>query len=349
MSEITPKLTVLMSVYNGDKFLERAIESILNQTYQDFEFIIINDGSIDNSIQILKKYEQTDKRICVYEQENKGLIASLNRGCRLARGEYIARMDADDISLPRRFEKQINYLDSHTEIGILGTWANVIDIQGNPKDVLCFPISDILIKWSLIFKNCIVHPSVMMRRIIVENLNCYRPQALHVEDYDLWTRALKITQIANLPEILLSYTNHGDSICTQHSETQQKNAVNLVIHPRIKQLLGTEPDVETVFNLREMTMGSFPEKLFQIETLVKLIIQLKRVYLKQNYSCSADKAEISHDVGNKIYNLANKALNFSISRGLLIYIKAITQNPMLILSPQIFATATKTLLGKFRK
>src|SRR4030042_1971241 len=102
-----------MSVYNGEKYLKEAVESILNQTFRDFEFIIINDGSTDGTGAILASYQQKDARIRIYNQENQGLIASLNRGCQLARGEYIARMDADDISLPQRLQRQLDYMEAH--------------------------------------------------------------------------------------------------------------------------------------------------------------------------------------------------------------------------------------------
>ena len=133
---LSPKISVVMPAYNAAEYLDEAIRSILNQTFRDFEFIIINDGSTDDSISILDKQQKLDSRIRVYHQENQGMIAALNRGCRLARGKYIARMDADDISLPGRLEKQLKYMERHPQIGILGTWIYSIDKNGFEKSSL---------------------------------------------------------------------------------------------------------------------------------------------------------------------------------------------------------------------
>ncbi len=345
-NKANPRLTVLMSVYNSDKFLGRAVESILNQTYKDFEFIIINDGSTDNSSRILKEYEQTDKRIRVYDQQNKGLIDSLNRGCRLARGEYIARMDADDISLPERLEKQIDFLKRHVEIGILGTWTEIIDTQGNHKYIKRRPVSSKLIEWSLLFKNSIAHPSVMMRRDIIEKLNYYRPQAHHIEDYDLWTRAIEVTQIANLPSILLLHRIHENSICSQQFKIQHENAINLVIRPRLKQMLGSEPDFKIISALLQKPMNI---PLYQIEAIVKFILQVQSLFIKKNCSQPAHIAEISHDVGDMLYTMASAATKHSIHKGLIIYTKALQKNPLLFFSFHVFAIVAKTLAFRFRK
>ena len=122
-----PIISVVMPVYNGDKYLQEAIESILNQTEGDFEFIIINDGSTDDSPALIDKYRELDSRIKVITQENKGLISSLNTGIDEAKGKYIARMDADDVSLPERFRTQLEYMEKNSKIGACGSWAKVFD------------------------------------------------------------------------------------------------------------------------------------------------------------------------------------------------------------------------------
>jgi glycosyltransferase involved in cell wall biosynthesis len=144
-----PRISVVMSVYNGEKYLRQAIESILQQTYTDFEFIIIDDGSTDSSREIIQSYD--DKRIrLVINEQNIGLTKSLNKGIRLAKGEFIARMDADDISLPQRFEKQVAYLDSHPEVGVLGTYANIIDHRGKIINNIIFPTEHETILWTML-------------------------------------------------------------------------------------------------------------------------------------------------------------------------------------------------------
>ena len=195
-----------MPVYNSDKYLEESIKSIINQNYAKFEFIIISDDSSERTCEILDRYSSIDRRIKVYYNKNKlGLIGSLNRGCQLSKGEFIARMDADDISMPERLQAQVDHLERHPEIGILGSWAKRIDESGRIIGLTRLPTDPNLIKWHLIFDNCLVHPSVMMRRSLIDKLNFYSENKIYCEDYDMWTRASVCSEIANLPLFLLRY------------------------------------------------------------------------------------------------------------------------------------------------
>ena len=200
-----PPVSVVMPVYNSAHVVADAVESILHQTFGDFEFIIVDDGSTDSTEEILREYAALDGRIKLYNQENCGLIASLNRYCRVANGKYIARMDADDISLPARLEKQFRYLEAHSEVGVLGTWIQDVDSNRTPIIEWPVPADPVVVRWFLFFGNCIAHPSVMMRRELLDRLGYYRPSAIHVEDYDLWIRAAEVTGLANLPEVLVQY------------------------------------------------------------------------------------------------------------------------------------------------
>ncbi|MCP8319033.1 MAG: glycosyltransferase, partial [Candidatus Methylarchaceae archaeon HK01B] len=129
----SPKITILMSVYNGEKYLREAIDSILNQTFKDFEFLIINDGSTDRTVEILRSYHDSRIKI-ITNEKNMGLTKSLNKGLKIARSEYVARMDADDISYPRRLEVQYEYMKKNPDVGIVGSWNDVIDDKGNTID-----------------------------------------------------------------------------------------------------------------------------------------------------------------------------------------------------------------------
>lgn len=200
-----PKISVIMSVYNGEKFLKESVLSILNQTYADFEFIIINDGSTDLSLEILKDFEEKDKRIRLISRENKGLTPSLNEGIKLAQGEYIARMDADDISMPERFEKQITFLEENKEITLCGTWAINIDENGNEIGEYKTPITNKEIKKNILFHNPFIHPSVMIRKSVFEKVGLYNEEFKHIEDYELWTRVIPRFKTANIQDFLLKY------------------------------------------------------------------------------------------------------------------------------------------------
>lgn len=191
-----------MPVYNGAKYLREAIASILDQSFKDFEFLIINDGSTDNSPEIIAGYH--DARIKVINQANQGLSAALNRGLELAAGEYIARMDADDISLPQRLARQVAFMDSHPEVGICGTAAIMIDEAGQELRRASYPLTHEEIKTQLLFNSTFAHPSVMFRRAVLNehHLRYYNDKG---EDYELWTRAVKVTKLANLSDFFLKY------------------------------------------------------------------------------------------------------------------------------------------------
>jgi len=210
--------------------VEEAVDSILNQTFRDFEFIIINDGSTDNTLPILKRY--TDKRITLINRENRGIAASLNQAVALAQGEYVAQMHSDDIARPDRLQKQVAFLKTHQEVGILGTALQIIDENGRSFEFEIPPPSDDLeIRWTILMKNCFRSPAVMMRRDVLID-NGLRYNELIAEDYDLWTRMLNFTRGANLQEHLIQYRVHRDSRSGQYGESQPKIKENNVISLR---------------------------------------------------------------------------------------------------------------------
>ncbi len=200
-----PVVSVVMSVYNAEKYLDAAIRSILEQTYNNFEFIIINDGSNDRSLEIIKKYKNEDDRIVLISRENRGLISSLNEGIAKARGEYIVRMDADDISLQFRIEKQLQVMEHDKDIVVCGSWINIFGENINEKVARYFE-HDKQIKANLLVSCCFAHPSVMIRKDAFTNNNIlYDERFKNAEDYHLWTQLAKVGKFYNIPEILLKY------------------------------------------------------------------------------------------------------------------------------------------------
>lgn len=228
-----PKISVVMPVYNAAPYLRQSIESILGQSYQDFEFLIIDDGSQDHSLQIIQQY--SDQRLKVYSNEqNLGIIPTLNKGFELAQGTYIARMDADDISDVDRFQKQIEFMENHPEIDLCGTWATQFDEESS--QTLELPLPDADIKAFLLWGNSIIHASVLIKKHF---LNTYQlnfdPQYLHAEDYDLWVRCLSIGKFANLPETLYHIRKHSNSISKKNQGLQMKNT-QLIYQRQLAQL-----------------------------------------------------------------------------------------------------------------
>ena len=185
------KISVLMSLYNADKYLTEAMDSILAQTYPDFEMIVVNDKSTDKSGDILKAFAQKDPRIVILENaQNLGLTRSLNRGLAIAKGEYVARMDADDISAPDRFQKQVAFLDMHPDYSFVSCIGRYIDENGNPEQLRPFPETNEEIYAMMPKVDAVMHPGAMFRRKDIAQIGNYCEDFRVVQDYDLWFRGM---------------------------------------------------------------------------------------------------------------------------------------------------------------
>lgn len=235
-----------MSVYNGETYVSESICSILLQNYKDFEFIIVNDGSTDNTLSILKDYAQKDSRIKLVDQENKGLTKSLNIAAKMAKGEFIARQDADDISLPNRFKNQLRYLQRNTDVKFLGTSNFMIDSKGKvinyflrPQD--CEQVRDYMPKG-----NQICHGSMMMCTTTFNKLGGYDESYRFAQDYDLWFRALKQGhKVENLRQLFYLWRIHENSIAGAKQQKQRECVANI-----IRQYTGEELPNEFVYSVR---------------------------------------------------------------------------------------------------
>jgi glycosyltransferase involved in cell wall biosynthesis len=217
-----PAVSVLMSVYNADRYLDEAVRSILHQSFGDFEFIIIDDGSTDGSLNILRRYEASDSRIRVISRANTGYCKALNEALALARGEFIARMDADDVSAPQRFERQLKFLRANPEVLVLGAAVDLIDGDGRLLLRTPQPISDQEIQKDGLSGHCsIVHSAVMIRRDAMVEAGGYDVDACPSEDLDLWLRLGEHGKLANLPDVLGKYRLHTSSICATNSDKQK--------------------------------------------------------------------------------------------------------------------------------
>jgi len=204
VNTVAPQVAVIMSVYNGARYLREAVDSILKQSFIDFEFIIINDGSTDETQRIIDSYE--DKRIISIPQDNRGLATSLNRGIKVARAEYVARIDADDMALPNRLQQQVLFLDNNPTYVIVGSFMEFITADGHPIYIQETPLSSTDIKKSIeSASNPFLHPSVMIRKIPLLNCGLYNEALLSGQDRDLYYRLMKEGEMANLPICLGKY------------------------------------------------------------------------------------------------------------------------------------------------
>lgn len=231
-TNLKPFVSVLMSVYNAERYLEEAIQSVLAQTYENFEFIIVDDGSEDGSLAIINQIK--DKRIrLIVNEKNKGLIYSLNKGLDAAVGKYIIRMDADDISDPERFDTQIRYMEKHPEIGISGTAYQSFG-EGLSFKTRILESNPLQNKADLMFYPVLAHPSVIMRKSVLDENNLrYREEFKNAEDYGLWVEASNFTKISNVKKKLLNYRILDKSI-TRQANKDFNSRFN--IHKKIYQL-----------------------------------------------------------------------------------------------------------------
>jgi glycosyltransferase involved in cell wall biosynthesis len=219
-------VTVLLPVYNGERYLRETIESILAQTYRDFELLIVDDGSTDSSLELITSF--VDDRIKVLRNpERLKLSGGLNRGMKEARGKYIARMDADDIALPKRLEKQFVYMERHPDVGVCGTGIEIFGAVKKRKDI--YPKTADEIKAYGLFDCPFCHPTVMMRKDLFLKHNLWYDGSYYpTEDYELWARAVYLFPTVNLDDVLLRYRVHGDSMTGSDWDAMDREAVRII-------------------------------------------------------------------------------------------------------------------------
>ncbi|MDR3574629.1 MAG: glycosyltransferase [Anaerolineaceae bacterium] len=293
-----PRISVILPVYNAERYLAAAIDSILAQTYPDFELIIINDCSSDHTPEILSAY--TDQRMRVINNaSNLKLSKSLNLGIEIARGSYIARMDADDISLPERFEKQVAFLEKHPDIGVLGCWVKRIDNLGNITGKVVYETQPEAIKWELFFRTPLAHPTVMMQAAVIKSSGGFSNDIHAAVDYECWTRLIKTTRFANLPEFLLLYRMHSENM-TSTQEVEQLNTVSRLQYFVMTDYIAADKARELVelINLGTRT----PMQAIQA---AELSYHLYRQYNKIDGLSNPLQIIVRHRLGKRIYRLVS--------------------------------------------
>lgn len=272
--------SVVMPVYNGERFLREAIESILNQRYTDFEFFIINDGSTDRTKEIVLSY--SDSRIRYLENtKNFGIVFSINRGLEAATGKYIARMDADDISLPERLEKQVSYMECHPSVGLLGTGIivfgeNTVEHKGSNS------LTNGRILVDMIFDSPFCHPSVVLRKSVLDKHNFrFDEMCEKAEDYDLWEQMSHVCEMANLSEPLLKYRKHGNQV-TQTCTGRQAESVRIIKKRMYHELLPelTQEDMNVLIKVTNRERSIPPREYAMLTKAFDLLLALNRVWDK---------------------------------------------------------------------
>jgi glycosyltransferase involved in cell wall biosynthesis len=216
-----PLISIILPVYNGEKYLNESIDSVLSQSYQNWELLIINDGSTDNTEELVLSF--TDKRIrYLLNETNSGIIFSMNKGLDEAKGKFIARLDADDIALPHRLEKQVKFLTENEDYVLVGCYYHMIDSEGKYLGKVTYPANNLDAQTSLLLQNCFCHSAIMMRAGLAKELK-YDPEFQVCEDYDLWYRISQRGKIINIPSFDALYRLHGGNISVNKKEIMFAN------------------------------------------------------------------------------------------------------------------------------
>lgn len=239
-----PIISVVMPVYNCSNYINLAIESILNQTFEKFEFIIINDASTDDTL--VKILEYDDPRIVLLENSTqKGICECINYGISISKGKYIARMDGDDISHSARFQQQFVFMEEHPNVGVLGSWYSVLGTE----EVVKLPVGHERIALEMLENSPLAHPTIFFRKTLFkDSSNIYNHEYVYAEDYELWSRLIVKTRIENLPKCLLQYRKHENQSSNLHSFEQKLSAKRIRLN-LLKQLLN---DFEIDLNAYEL-------------------------------------------------------------------------------------------------
>jgi len=294
----SPEITVLMPVYNDERFVRFSIESILNQTFQDFEFIIINDASNDNTPKILKEYKDQDSRIIIINNEkNLRVPKSLNIGLNIARGKYIARIDSDDISVKDRLEKQYNFLENNKDFGLVGSYTEVIDEDGKSIGFWNEYLEPEFIFYTLSFWNCLVTSSVMFEKNLAIKLGGFNPDFdKGAEDYELWYKLSRVKKIYILPEYLTKYRKNQSGATAKYSNEQIINAENIAITK-------TKISKELLHYLKSINKpNSFSKKI----NLIFQLYKANKNILKHSLKVNLNKKKLRKIANQRLWNFIKR-------------------------------------------
>ncbi len=273
--QITPRVSVVVSTFNGERYIGQTLESLFDQSFRGFELIVVNDGSTDNTSGIVRQFN--DNRLRLLENDrNRGIAESQNTGISLARGEYVALQDHDDLSVPGRLEKQVTFLDEHRHIGLVGSECTVINENGKSTDRFTVSTSDIDLKWTLLTHNAFLHTSVMFRRRILDSIGPYSPASefTYAEDYEFLSRVAAQYPVANIAEPLVMWRNHDSQTSNTNLSVQEESAMNIAVR-NIENLLESKRlERKQWFALKKLLLAKYGERIVVSEEEVLLAVEL---------------------------------------------------------------------------
>ena len=303
--ELDNKISVILPVYNSQEFLSQSINSILNQTYKNFELIIIDDGSTDNSKEICEYFSKKDNRVIFIDNDHQGLTKSLNKGLEIAKGKFIARQDADDVSLPERFEKQINWFLKDEGRVLCGTNCKILNEDNSYKNNKSLKFTNSGIIKKLKYSNCFVHSSTMFLRNSSQNLGNYDENLEYAQDYDLWWKLTTLGEVGNLNEKLLILRNRKNSISVKNKNNQTLNFIQSCakFYAYNKKIVGINENKDLKFyENNNLTKNKIKVMKYLYNDKLDEKINFKNLNLKQLFELFAHPNLLIRKIIKKIIN-----------------------------------------------
>lgn len=337
MGDNSPLVSVVLSVYNGERYLHECIKSILNQSYKNFEFLIVNDGSTDKTGDIIESFKDT--RIThIKNESNLKLIKSLNKGFSLAKGKYIARMDDDDISLPDRLLKQVEFMEKHPDIGVTATSFNVFDEKRRKTVQLGMNHEEFMV--NLLFSNPIRHSAVMIRKQVLDENNFEYDEAyLHAEDYQLWVEMVQKTKFYILPDVLMECRSHNQSIREVFAK-HMKNTSDISQHNFLKNLIPNVSEKELVAHTE-----IFNTRLLNHQEIRSILSWFKKLLVYNQNTKIFNSKILKNKLTSSAFYVINRSKKYSLS-SFYEFLKFIFRADNLIINKSLISVFVKSLIGK---
>ncbi|CAN5348567.1 hypothetical protein BH09GEM1_BH09GEM1_04420 [soil metagenome] len=301
MDPSVSRVTIIMPVHNGERYLAPAMESMLGQTYADFEFLILDDGSTDGTAEVLQQFARRDARITIFTRHRLGLTKALNELLAAATGEYVARMDADDISLPGRLATEVAYLDEHPDVGLVSGNYFVIDQRGHVGATpgLSREFVGAQVEWALYWENPIVHPSVMFRTALVRACGGYPEGHSHyADDYALWFTVAAATRIAVLHEPLLHLRKHDQNVTVVQHAGHLDDIIGTA-QAALAARIGYEPSNRSVRIAKNWPVGTAYSRS-DLDDALHLILSAYRQLLRADYVDARELDFVDADLRSRL-------------------------------------------------
>ncbi|WP_129673305.1 glycosyltransferase [Candidatus Chloroploca sp. Khr17] len=333
-----PRVSVITSVHNGERFLAAAIESILAQHFTNFEYLLLDDASTDGSAEIIARYAAVDTRIFpLHKPFSINHSHALNAALPHARGEFVAILDADDLAHPERLARQVTFLTSHPDVGVVGAQVNQIDDDGRICKAMTFPTSWGLARWAILFGTPVLHSAAMMRRALLDEIGGYSVQWKYANDYSLWATLINRTRIRNLAETLVSYRRHAQQTSST-TATPQQGEVWLLIYRMLAERLGLRPPLNDIGLLYHGVRGMQLDDAATLLRVADLLMTIRERYLAVEEPDPATAEAITAECARRLLMLAwtHRRQQRLTSRALLE--RALELDPHLWKRPQTWST-----------